>query len=208
MIRFPRLLPLALGTVVLAGLPMLAACSGSGDDGDSGSSSSRSKDSKTSNSTVKVDKWTAGMCDAVTTWLDEVGTLSALVDLDSQTAPAQVKASMVDYLTDLDDRTKEFKSDIDDLGNPDLKDGKKIQAALAGAAGDVVKIFEDALKEVKTMDSSNATALASQLTALGDTLTKAGDKVGDAFTAIDEDYDTTKISEAAEDLPECKGIFS
>lgn len=187
-------------------LPLFAACGGGDDDDDSGddtSSSSSSKDEK-----VKVETWTKGLCTSLLDWFDDIGTSSALADIDATQSADEVKKAMVAFFEDVDERTKEFKDDVDDLGYPDTKDGKKIQASLSGAAGDMVKIFEDSLKDVKAIDAKDPAKMAESLTAIGEALNAAGDEVGEAFTAIEEDYDTEDINKAAEDIPECEGVFN
>lgn len=189
MLRISRLTSLAAGTLVLS-LPVFAACGG--DDGGDG---------------VELDTWTAGLCDSVTSWLEDVETLSDF-EIDADSTPEDVKAVMVEFLTDVDERTKEFKSDIDGLGVPDTGDGEEIQAAFSAAADGVVKIFGDALADAEALDASDDEVLATQLVELGEAITAASEEVGDAFAQIDEDFDTTEISEAARDIPECEGMFA
>lgn len=189
MLRISRLSSLAAGSVLLS-LPIFAACGG--DDGGDG---------------VDLDTWTADLCGSVTSWLEDVESLSDF-EIEADSTPEDVKDVMVNFLSDVDERTKEFQSDINALGVPDTGDGEEIQAAFSEAAEGVVKIFGDALADAEALDASDPEVLSTQLIELGEAITSASEEVGDAFAQIDEDYDTTDISKAAEDLPECEGMFA
>lgn len=189
MIRLSRLSSLAAGTVFLS-LPILSACGGGGGDSDA----------------VDIDTWTTGLCNSVTTWLADVEELSGFDIADDSTSD-EIKDVMVQFLTDVEARTKEFQEDVDALGNPDTDDGPDIQAAFSSAAKEVVAIFGDALEDAKALDTSDPLKLAEELTALGDAITEAGNEVGDTFAQIDTDFNTADISAAGEDIAECEGIF-
>ena len=83
MIRISRLSSLAAGTVLLA-LPIFAACGGG--DGDSDA--------------VDIDTWTTGLCDSVTSWLEDVEELSDF-EIASDSTPEEIKDVMVEFLTDV-----------------------------------------------------------------------------------------------------------
>ncbi len=187
--RFSRLSSLAAGTVLLS-LPIFSACGGDSDS-----------------DAVDIDTWTTGLCDSVTSWLEDVEALSDL-DISDDSTSEEIKDIMVEFLTDVDARTKEFQEDVDALGNPDTDDGPEIQAAFSAAADEVVAIFGNALEDAKALDASDPAQLAEELTALGDAITEAGNEVGDTFAQIDTDFDTTEISAAGEDIAECEGIFA
>ncbi len=225
-----RLSLLATGAVLLA-LPLVAACSeGDGDDRTASDATPRRTETSERTATIEstatvertvtrtntatavpddsvaIDIWTEGLCISVTSWLEDVEELSGF-DIPTGSTPEQIKEIMVRFLTDVDVRTKEFQDDIDALGDPETDDGPEIQAAFSSAAEEVVTIFGDALETAKALQTSDRARLADELIALGDAITEAGDEVGETFSQIDWDFDTTAISRAGRDITECGTIF-
>ncbi len=181
------LVPVAALTLAL---PAFTACGGGGDE------------------KVAVDEWTEGLCDSLMSWLDDIGTTSALADIDSAESNEDIKDAMVAFFNDVDERTKELKEDIDGLGIPDTEDGGDIQKAFSEAFGEVVKIFEDSKEEVEGLDTDNDAELEASLTAIGEKLGEAGDKVGSSFEDIADEFNMDDINKAAEDIEACDEVFS
>lgn len=196
LVRLVVLLPLV---AILAAA--LLACGGDDDGGDekattaSGSGGSRN------------ERWVGGLCAAVTSFeADLVARSQSLSNVDPSD-PRKTKESIVAFLEAVQKRSVQLKTDIQRLGDPDVKDGKKIQAAFVAAAGDVVKAFDSALKTARGLDTSNPAKLGNDLVTLGTTIEEAGAEIEDTFGQIDRDYDTTKITEVARKKAECAGLF-
>lgn len=171
-------------------LPAFTACGGGGEE------------------KVAVDEWTEGLCDSLIGWLDDIGTTSALADIDSAETNEDVKDAMVAFFNDVDERTKELKEDVDALGIPDTEDGEEIQKAFSDAFGEVVKIFEESKEEVEALDTDNDAELESSLTEIGEKLNEAGEKVGTSFDDIENEFNMDDINKAAEDIASCDQIFN
>lgn len=159
------------------------------------------------NATVN-EKWVTGLCVAATGFERDLQALSANVDLNNTSDTKSIKDRMVRFLQDAQTRTRQFKTDIDKLGNPDVKDGKAIQAAMSAAAGKVVGVFDAAASDVAKLDATDPAKLAQGLQALGASLDSASTDVGDAFDQIDVKYDTTALTKIGQDIPECAGLLN
>lgn len=196
---------LLLGAVAALALPLAVACGGD-DDGDSESNDRDRDRDRGSSQTVDVDEWTEGVCGSAVSFVEDVQTLGDDLQISDNASPDQVKEALVQFLEDVTKRAEEFEDDIKDLGVPDTDDGEDIQAAMEDAAGQVVQTFSDALKDARALNTRDQAKLVEQITELGQTLTAAAGPIENAFAQIDEDFDTTEISEAAEDIPECQEL--
>ena len=152
------------------------------------------------------EKWVVGFCNAVQSYLSDVDTLGGGFDIPNNASGQNVKDSLVAFLVDLQKRTATLKGEIDKLGNPEGKDGAKIEAGLSKAAGDLVALFESSVKDARALNANDQTKLIEQLTALGTRLEAAGTAIGDAFDKIDRDFDTKNITKISASTPQCAGI--
>ncbi len=159
------------------------------------------------NSSVN-EKWVIGVCVATQSFTDDIEYLSDSLNFDTVNDPAELKQMMVDFLDDTASRSEQFKREIDRLPTPDVKDGRKIQAAMSDAAGQVVTLFKDSARDARKLDAGNTTKLMAGLDALGSNLNAASTDIEDAFSQIDQDYDTTELSRIANKVPECAGLFN
>ncbi len=155
----------------------------------------------------KNEKWVIGLCVGVTSYVDDLEKLSDGLNVPSNPTGAQLKDLMVNFLTAAQRRTVQLKSDIDKLGNPDVKDGAKIQSAMSTASGQVVTIFDGAVRDARALNATDQAKLAQELTALGNRLTAASTGIENAFARIDTDFDTTELTRLASNVPECRGLF-
>lgn len=155
---------------------------------------------------TKNQKWVLGLCVAVQSYEDDLTDLSDNLDVNQSDLDA-LKATMVKFLQNAQARTKTLKSDIDKLGNPDIKDGDKIEADMSAAASDVAAIFDKAVRDGNALNPKAPQSLTTGLETLGQNLSDASDEVSSAFTDIDTKYDTSPLSKIAGDIPECSGFF-
>jgi len=152
-------------------------------------------------------KWVSGLCTAAQGFATDITTLGSDFNPTSDMSAPQLKALIVKFLTNADTRAKQLRTDIDKLGNPDVKDGDKIETAFSTAAGKVVTSFDDALTTTQKLDENDFGALADGLTQVGTDLDSASTTVDDAFTSISNDYDTSALTNISVDRPECAGLF-
>jgi hypothetical protein len=153
------------------------------------------------------EKWVTGLCLAATGYEADLRELSGNVDLNNTSDTKSIKDRMVRFLQDAQARTRQFKTDIDKLGDPDVKDGKAIESAMSVAAGKVVAVFDQAATDVVALDASDPAKLAQGLETVGESLDTASNDVGDAFDQIDMQYDTTALTKIGQAIPECAGLL-
>lgn len=154
----------------------------------------------------KDEKWVIGLCNAVQAFSEDIEKLGAGFDIPPGANGQKVKALLVAFLTDLQKRSATLKSDIDKLGNPDGKDGAKIETALSEAAGQIVRLFDSSVSDAKKLNANDQTQLAQQLGLLGARLQAAGTSIEVAFDQIDRNFDLSNIDKIANSTPQCAGI--
>jgi len=199
---FRKLVPLVVVLLLVGLLPTaLLACGG--DDG----AGEKSTTVSSSSGGTRNERWVGGLCAAVTGFEADLVARSQSLSAVDTSDPKKTKESIVAFLEAVQKRSVQLKTDIQKLGDPEVKDGKKIQAAFVAAAGDVVKAFDSALKTARGLDTSNPAKLGNDLIELGTTIEEAGAEIEDTFGQIDRDYDTTKITEVARKKAECAGLF-
>jgi hypothetical protein len=206
----PLLLTLASVTL------LLVACGGDDDNSSgsdsgagptSGSSTTTSAKATTKPGATKNEKWVQGLCVAVTGYEADLEKLSGTVSVSQADSSQKVKDTIVTFLQDAQKRTVKLQSDIKGLGDPDGKDGKKIEAAMVDAAGTAVRVFDKSVKDAQALKTSDAAQLQADVIAIGSDLESASSDISDAFSRIDQDYDTTEITKIAATVPECSGLF-
>lgn len=153
------------------------------------------------------EKWVVGLCVATQSYVDDIEALSNSINVNNTNDTTKLKQIMVQFLDDATARSDQFKKDVDKLPTPDVKDGRKIQAAMSDAAGNVATLFGNAADDARKLDAKDPQKLAAGLTTLGENLNAASTDVEDAFSKIDTDYDTTELSKIANQVPECAGFF-
>lgn len=157
----------------------------------------------------KNEKWVIGLCVATQSYVDDIETISNNIDLNKTGGDNQkLKDVMVKFMQDARDRSQQFKTDVDKLPAPDVKDGAKIQSSMSNAANQVVTLFNKALTDAKALDATSTQKLSNGLAALGESLSSASNDISGAFDDIDTKYDTTELSKIARNVPECGGFFN
>ena len=154
------------------------------------------------------ERWVVGLCVATQSFIDDIEALSGGLDVNGTNDPAKLKQIMVNFLDDATNRSDQFKRDIDKLPTPDVKDGRKIQAAMSDASGRVADLFAQSADDARNLNASDAQKLADGLQTLGDNLDTASSDVSDAFDQIDRDYDTSALTTIANQVPECASFFN
>jgi hypothetical protein len=154
------------------------------------------------------EKWVSGLCTAASSFGTDIETLGEGFNPTADMSASQIKDLIVKFLNEADARAKQLRSDIDKLGNPDVKDGDKIESAFSAAAGKVVTSFDDALTTTQKLDENDTAALLDGLTQVGDDLDSASSTIDDAFSSISNDYDTSTLSNVSVGRPECANIFN
>ncbi len=155
---------------------------------------------------TKDEKWVIGLCNAVQGFGDDIDRVGTGFTIPQNANGQAIKDALVTFMTELQKRSATLKNDIDKLGNPDGKDGAKIQAAFSQAAGQVVTLFDGAVRDARNLNANDQAKLLEQLGILGSRLEAAGTAIGNTFDRIDRDFDTASIDKIADSAPQCIGV--
>ena len=154
-----------------------------------------------------AERWVTNFCVAFVSFGEDVADAGASFDGANAASATDLKGGLVTFLTDAAARSRQFKKDVDGLGVAPVKDGAKLQSELSATAADVVKLFDGALSDAKSLSTSSLQKLADQANRISTRIADGFDEIGVRFDAIDTRYDTGELSKAADGVPECGQLF-
>lgn len=188
---------------LLLALSLLAACS-SGDDGGGGGSGG-GNDGSGDTVTAPAD-YAEGLCTAIADFQTDLDRQSAELQdaLGKGTpSPADMKDTLVTFVSGLSDRTHELIDDVEALGTPDVENGEEVRSTLTGAFETVVAAFDEAEADIEALSTDDPTALVQGFTDVGTKLQEAGTEIS---TSIG-DIQSPELVEAAADVEACSGVI-
>ena len=149
--------------------------------------------------TSATTEWASGLCDAVTSWTDDLE--AAGDDLSSLSVEA-----LRDAASDVDSATERFLDDVRGLGTPDTEAGteaRDVVEALADTVEAEKQEIEDAVD-----DASGITGVTSAISAVAASLTAMGEAFEQTFERL-EDLDADgELEQAFEDADSCDELVS
>jgi hypothetical protein len=168
---------------------LLAACSSSSSSSSStaaGSSSSAVTSASASGTSDAATTYAESVCTDITTWQKAVKSESSSFqqDVQSATSPDDVKNALVGFLTAVVADTKTMVDDIQALGPPAVDGGADVHAAITQALTGVQTLFQTALDNVKSLDTSNQAALAASLQKIATDMQSGTKDLQDALSGI------------------------
>lgn len=187
---------------LLLALSLLAACS-SGDDGGGGSGGGNGGSGDTV--TAPAD-YAEGLCTAIADFQTDLDRQSAeLQDALGQgtPSPADMKDTLVTFVSGLSDRTHELIDDVEALGTPDVENGEEVRSTLTGAFETVVAAFDEAEADIEALPTDDPAALVQGFTDVGTKLQEAGTEISTSFG----DIQSPELDEAAADVEACSGVI-
>lgn len=188
---------------LLLALSLLAACS-SGDDGGGGGSGG-GNDGSADTVTAPAD-YAEGLCTAIADFQTDLDRQSAELQdaLGKGTpSPADMKGTLVTFVSGLSDRTHELIDDVEALGTPDVENGEEVRSTLTGAFETVVAAFDEAEADIEALSTDDPAALVQGFTDVGTKLQEAGTEIS---TSIG-DIQSPELDEAAADVEACSGVI-
>lgn len=187
---------------LLLALSLLAACS-SGDDGGGGSGGGNGGSGDTV--TAPAD-YAEGLCTAIADFQTDLDRQSAeLQDALGQgtPSPADMKDTLVTFVSGLSDRTHELIDEVEALGTPDVENGEEVRSTLTGAFETVVAAFDEAEADIEALPTDDPAALVQGFTDVGTKLQEAGTEISTSFG----DIQSPELDEAAADVEACSGVI-
>ena len=187
---------------LLLALSLLAACS-SGDGGGGGSSGGN--DGSADTATAPAD-YAEGLCTAIADFQTDLDRQSAeLQDALGQgtPSPADMKDTLVTFVSGLSDRTHKLIDEVEALGTPDVENGEEVRSTLTGAFETVVAAFDQAEADIEALPTDDPAALVQGFTDVGTKLQEAGTEISTSFG----DIQSPELDEAAADVEACSGVI-
>lgn len=181
-------LPLAVLVIALA-----LAASGCGGDGGGNKVEGASP-----------DQWSGDICTAVADWARDLQTRAAQPPTNARTV-ADIRAQLVEFISDVVSRTDEMLADVKAAGRPSVEDGDKIARDLLARLQSLRTTLVRARRAVQRLpDDPSKFGPAAQ--DLGTSIQKAGGDIGDQIDQLDEKYDAEELSKAFNDNPRCSDL--
>ena len=150
------------------------------------------------------DQWSGDICTAVSDWARDLQTRAGQPPRSTRTV-ADIRAQLVDFISDVVTRTDEMLADIRAAGRPSVGDGDKIARDLLARLQSLRTTLVRARRAVQRLpDDPSKFGPAAQ--DLGTSIQKAGGDIGDQIDQLDEKYDAEELSKAFNDNPRCSDL--
>ena len=174
-------------TAAVAALALIAVGCG-GDDGDS--------------NTDPTAAWASDFCGAITTWTDELQTVTSQFS-DTSNLSQEGLESAAD---DVKSATEDLVDDLRGLGAPETDGGEEIQSALDALS---TSLETESASIEETVDGiSGLTGIPSAITAVTTSLTAMGNAFASTLQTVEAADAGSELQTALEDSPECANISS
>ena len=149
---------------------------------------------------VPARSYVTDICDATTTWLDDVQALNE--ELQAQMEPTSldvVKDTMLTFFDDAISATDRLLSDVEAAGVPDVPDGEQTARRVSTALGDIRDALTDARGRVEAQPIDPPEEFAAELQATAEQLQVS---IEDAAGTL-ESCEVPELEEAADDVAAC-----
>jgi hypothetical protein len=146
--------------------------------------------------------WASGFCSAITTWTDELQTVTSQFS-DTANLSEDGLQSAAD---DVKSATSELADDLRALGAPDTESGEEVRTAL-DSLSTTLESEADAVEET-VQGISGITGIPSAITAITSSLSAMGTAFSSTLQTIEDADAGNELQNALEDSPECADISS
>ena len=174
-------------TTAVAALALVAVGCG-GDDGDSDSDPTAA--------------WASDFCTAITTWTDELQTVTSQFSDTSNLSEDGLQSAA----DDVKGATEDLVDELRGLGAPETEGGEEIRSALDSLSTTLET--ESASIEETVEGISGLTGIPSAITAVTTSLSAMGSAFAATLQTIEEADAESELQSALEDSPECADISS
>jgi len=146
--------------------------------------------------------WASGFCSAITSWTDELRTVTSQFSDTSNLSEDGLQSAADDARSATSDLVDELRA----LGAPDTESGEDVRSAL-DSLSTTLESESDALEET-VQGVSGITEIPSALTAALASLSAMGSAVSSTLQTIEDADAENELQNALEDSPECADISS
>jgi methyl-accepting chemotaxis protein len=146
--------------------------------------------------------WASGFCSAVTTWTDELQTVTSQFSDTSNLSQDGLQSAA----NDVRSATEQLVDDLRGLGAPDTESGEEVQSALDSLSTTLES--ESSSIEETVEGISGLTGIPSAITAVTTSLSAMGTAFASTLDTVDNADAGGELQTALEDSPECADISS
>jgi hypothetical protein len=146
--------------------------------------------------------WASGFCSAVTTWKDDLRSITEQFTDTSNLSQDGLESAAEDARTS----TQQLVDSLKDLGAPETDSGEEVKSALDALSTAVET--ETAQIEETAQGVTGITSLPSAITAISASLSALGTALSDTLQTIDDADAQGELQAALEDSPDCADISS
>ena len=146
--------------------------------------------------------WASGFCSAVTTWTDELQTVTSEFSDTSNLSQDGLQSAADDVRS----ATEQLVDDLRGLGAPETESGEEVRTALDSLS---TTLESESANIEETVDGiSGLTGIPSAITAVTTSLSAMGTAFASTLQAIEAADAGDELQTALEDSPECADISS
>jgi hypothetical protein len=116
--------------------------------------------------------------------------------------PAEGKAAVVKYLSDVVDSTQTMINKVNATGAPATDNGEEVQATLLSALNKVKDVFSEAEKKAAALSTSDQAAFSASMTEIGTSLQAASSDVDSSLSSVS----SAGLDDAFKADPECQKL--
>ena len=146
--------------------------------------------------------WASGFCNAVTTWTDELESITSQFSDTSSLSEEGIQSAAEDAKS----ATDQLIDDLRGLGSPETESGEDVRSAVDGLS---TTLENEAAKIEDTANGvSGLTELPSAISTITTSLSAMATAFSDTFTTIQNADVDGELESALEDSPECDEISS
>lgn len=146
--------------------------------------------------------WASGFCSAVTSWTDELQTITSSFSDTSNLSQDGLESAAEDVRTS----TQQLVDDLKGLGAPETEGGEQVKSSLDSLSTTLET--ESANIDETVQSISGITGIPGAITAISTSLSAMGSAFSDTLQTIDDADVGNELQAALEDSPECADITS
>ncbi len=146
--------------------------------------------------------WASGFCSAVTSWTDELQTVTSQFSDTSNLSQDGLQSAADDVTS----ATEQLVDDLRGLGSPETESGDEVRSALDSLS---TTLESEAANIEETVEGiSGLTGIPSAITAVTTSLSAMGSAFASTLQTIQDADVRDELQTALEDSPECADISS
>ena len=146
--------------------------------------------------------WASGFCSAVTTWTDELQTITSSFSDTSNLSQDGLESAAEDVRTS----TEQLVDDLKELGAPETEGGEQVKSSLDSLSTTLET--ESGTIEETVQGISGITDIPTAVTTISTSLSAMGTAFSDTLQTIEDADASNELQAALEDSPECADITS